>query len=344
MPPPQPSAWAEYARTPWIQLPGTSELTALAVRCLHADGGLPLLANPDFLDARWSAPSSLTFAQPTPGGAQAPRGLVAAGAVRPTPSGASFTGLVDPAARGHGLGTALLDQGLAEANRMAGGGLVIVETETLTDEGHQLFTSRGLHQIFAEDVMRFDLTTPKAEPTAALAGGITSADKIPSGGDVSPTALPTGGGSPGDAAVNGLTLTTWSAATTGRFYAAYHSAFRERHGFPGTPTAEWIADAEDDDDFRPGWSLLATLPGTGDAGFLTATTDWIMQVGVVPAARGRGIATILITEALSRMAAGGGTEAWLTVNTNNPGAARLYERLGFRYRGRRARYQQTRQQ
>jgi mycothiol synthase len=34
----------------------------------------------------------------------------------------------------------------------------------------------------------------------------------------------------------------------------------------------------------------------------------------------------------------GATEVWLDVNVNNPGA-RLYERLGFRHAGRRARYQ-----
>jgi hypothetical protein len=44
-------------------------------------------------------------------------------------------------------------------------------------------------------------------------------------------------------------------------------------------------------------------------------------------------------EALARMAAAGRREAWLTVNLNNPGAATLYRRLGYRSAGRRARYQ-----
>ena len=94
---------------------------------------------------------------------------------------------------------------------------------------------------------------------------------------------------------------------------------------------------EDDDDFRPGWSVLASVPGVGDAGFVTAALDWIVQVGVTPAARGRGLGAALVREALGRMQAAGATEAWLDVNVDNP-ARRLYERLGFTDRGRRARF------
>ena len=88
-----------------------------------------------------------------------------------------------------------------------------------------------------------------------------------------------------------------------------------------------------------GWSLLAELPEAGDAGFVTAAVGWIVQVGVVPAARGRGLGRALVTESLGRMAADGEIEAWLNVNVDNPGAAELYRRIGFTDRGRRARYQ-----
>jgi ribosomal protein S18 acetylase RimI-like enzyme len=76
----------------------------------------------------------------------------------------------------------------------------------------------------------------------------------------------------------------------------------------------------------------------GDAGFVTAAVGWIVQVGVVPGARRRGLARALVTEALRRMTAAGEPEAWLNVNVNNPGAAALYRRLGFADRGQRARY------
>jgi ribosomal protein S18 acetylase RimI-like enzyme len=84
--------------------------------------------------------------------------------------------------------------------------------------------------------------------------------------------------------------------------------------------------------------VIATVPGRGDIGFVTAAVGWIVQVGVVPAARGEGLGAALIREALTRMQDDGATEAWLDVNVNNP-AAKLYERLGFRHQGRRARYQ-----
>ena len=113
----------------------------------------------------------------------------------------------------------------------------------------------------------------------------------------------------------------------------------DRPGFLDPPPAEWIADYQGDDDFRPECSLLMTLPGAGDAGFVTAARDWIVQVGVVPSARRRGLAAALLGEALSRLHADGSDHAFLTVNVNTPGAAALYRRLGFADCGLRARYQ-----
>ena len=176
-----------------------------------------------------------------------------------------------------------------------------METESLTDSAHALFSSRGLHQVFAEDVMRIDLTAADLKPVL-----------------------------PQDA-----TLTEWSAESAPRFHAVYRASFRDRPGFPDDPPAEWIADYAEDDEFRPGWSLLITIPDLGDVGFVTVTVGWIVQVGVDPRARGRGLATALMTEALARMTS---SEAWLNVNVDNPGAAAVYRRIGFTHAGRRARY------
>jgi GNAT superfamily N-acetyltransferase len=180
---------------------------------------------------------------------------------------------------------------------------ITVETESLTDAAAALFASRGLRQVFAEDVMRI---TPGAAP----------APRWP----------------------DGVELIGWSAATARRFHDVFESAFRDRPGFPGTPADEWIAENEEDDEFRPEWSILAVVPGIGDAGFVTSSVGWVAQVGVRPQARGRGIGAALICESLRRMAADGATEAWLDVNVNNPGAAALYRRLGFADAGRRARF------
>ena len=272
------------------------DLATLATRCLAADGGLPQADAPAFLRRRWAAGGVVTIAARGDGGR-----LVAAGAVRPaTPGeGSRFTGLVDPAARRRGIGSRLLDWGLAESARP-----VTVETESLKEAARELFAARGLRQEFAEDVLRIELST--APPAGARPVGTVLAD--------------------------------WSDATADRFFAVYEAAFQERPGFPGWTAQEWIDAVAEDDEFRPQWSVLASLPGLGDAGFVTATVGWIDQVGVAPAARGRGLGAALIGESVARMRADGATEAWLNVNVNNR-ASRLYRRLGFADRGRRARFQ-----
>ncbi|WP_249997920.1 N-acetyltransferase [Actinoplanes sp. M2I2] len=319
-----PTGQTPTGQTSWTELTGLpAELLALAERCLAADGGLPLAADPGFLGRRWAGEDVSAF------GLRAGDGtLLAAGAVRLTPAGPAFTGLVDPAARGRGLGSELLDYGLtltggddspagahaagahaagpADGEHDSTGGVVTVESETLTDDAAALFASRGLRQVFAEDVLRIDLT---------------------------------GTSLPGSTWPDGATMTSWSKPVAGRFHATYHASFQDRPGFPGDPADEWIAENEDDDDFLPDCSLLVTLPDLGDAGFITAARGWLVQVGVVPTARRRGLAAALITESLTRMRAAGNTQAHLTVNVNNPGAAELYRRLGFTDRGRRARFQ-----
>jgi mycothiol synthase len=287
----------------WSPLAGDEfdDLVLLARRCLAADGGLPLAGEPSFLRRRWTGPEQVSTSVRDRTGR-----LIAAGAVRPDAAegGTAFTGLVDPSARGTGLGGRLLDWGLAEGARR--GGPVTVETEGLTPHAEALFESRRLRQAFAEHVMRIGLE-----------------------GAVAPPAWPAG-----------TTLEPWNDATVVRFHAVYAAAFRERPGFPGWSADEWAGFVADDDEFRPRWSVLAIVPGIGDAGFVTGGVGWIAQVGVVPAARRLGLGAALIRESLARMRADGATEAWLDVNVDNP-ARRLYDRLGFADRGRRARYRSS---
>jgi mycothiol synthase len=284
----------------WVAQPfeDEAELVALAARCLATDGGLPLAADPAFLRRRWQAAGTATVQGRDPGGR-----LVAAGAARPTTAtgGVTFCGLVHPDVRGRGIGSRLLSWGLDRAARHDRP--VTVETESLTAAAEALFAAHGLRQVFAEDVMRID-----------LAGGVPDPVWPP-----------------------GTELAGWSAAHAPRFHGVYAAAFRERPGFPGWTAQEWIAEVAEDEAFRPEWSVLATLAEVGDAGFVTAADDWIVQVGVVPAARGRGLGGALVSEALRRMRAGGAGQAWLDVNVDNP-AVGLYRRLGFEHRGRRARY------
>lgn len=273
-------------------------LRDLALRRLAVDGGLPLSAEPGFLRSRWFGEGVRTRALRDPGGR-----LVAASALRPAGDDAvRLTVLVDPETRDHDAAAELLDAGLRSASSR--GSRVVVETESLSVEQAALFASRGLRQVFAEDVLRIDLASSPEAP-----------------------AWP-----------DGTRLHTWSRATAPRFFAVYEASFRERPGFPGDPAETWIGDLEDDEEFRPDWSVLAELPGVGDAGFVTAAVGWVDQVGVIPGARGRGLGAALTAEALSRLRAAGEPEAWLNVNVDNP-AKSVYLRLGFTEAGRRARFE-----
>src|SRR5262249_18405448 len=160
------------------------------------------------------------------------------------------------------------------------------ETEALGDGAHALYLSRGLSQVFAEDVMQ--LAAPAQPPPAHPPPG--------------------------------LTLSPWGQADPARFYAVYQAAFRDRPGFPGWTQARWTDWIRHAGDFRRRGTLLASLGG-GDVGFIAgAATGWITQRGVVPSARGHDIGARLIGEAVHRMRSAGETDIPLNVNVNTPPA------------------------
>ncbi|MEW9547328.1 GNAT family N-acetyltransferase [Nonomuraea sp. NPDC050783] len=141
----------EWAALSAADLPAVADL---AQRVAAHDGGLPATASPSFLERRYTAGPAV--------GAFSGGRLVACGAARPVGDARAVTGLVDPAHRGRGLGSGLLDR-LVE-------GPVRLETESLTPEAHALFEARGFRRTFAEDVMRRDLTRPL--PDASLPSGL----------------------------------------------------------------------------------------------------------------------------------------------------------------------------
>ena len=277
-------------------------LAELARGCLSADGGQPFAASSGFLD-RCYLSGAETYAGF--GGAE----LICVSSLRrpaPGPPGASHagvavtTGLIHPAWRRLGIGGSAFDW----ARDLAGPGELLAETEALGDGAHALYLSKGLPQVFAEDVMQL---AASAQPPAAHPPG-------------------------------GLTLSTWGQAGPERFYAVYQAAFRERPGFPGWTQARWAEWISADEDFRAEWTLLATLGGADVAFIAGEATGWIAQLGVVPSARGQDIGAVLAGEAVRRMRSAGEAGITLNVNVNNPHAAALYRRLGFTRIGRRARY------
>lgn len=284
---------------------GADDLPALAGlvrRCLGADGGLPDAASEPFIRRQY-------LSGPGRGWHSADGTLIAAGALGDLRNGRrTAAGMVDPAHRGRGTGRSVLDWTIATA----AGEPLLVESESVSESARQLYARYGLREVFAEQVMRADLddrVLPPARP------GTQQPD------------LP-----------DDLRLRAWTSKSAPDFFAAYSAAFRDRPGFPGWSQADWVAWTAGDEDFAPGRSLLAAVSGE-PAGFVTVAADWIVQLGVVPGWRGRGLGGVLLAAAMSGARAAGFSRCWLTVGTNNPDAARLYERAWFAVAGCRARYE-----
>jgi len=286
----------------WRPVAGSDRqaVAGLARACLSFDGGQPYAADSGFLaqkygpEARtragWDGPELICVCS-----LRLPAG--AAGDDRAT---AVTTGLVHPAWRRRGIGGHAFDWAAGEAVN----GALCAETDTLNEGAHALYLSKGLTQVFAEDVMQ-----------------LTEQARLPA------THAP-----------ETLVLSHWGQADPGRYYAVYQASFRERPGFPGWTQERWIEWISDDEDFRPEWTLLASIDGN-DVGFIVAdASSWIAQMGVVPSARGRDIGARLIAAAVERLRSAGEAVVTLNVNVDNPHAIALYRRCGFTRTGGRARY------
>jgi mycothiol synthase len=122
---------------------------------------------------------------------------------------------------------------------------------------------------------------------------------------------------------------------------AHNAAFTEHHGSSDRDPATWQSLFTGQRSFRPDLSLLALQDGAV-AGYLlayvyeadTQATGRRLaefgQIGVLPPARGRGVASALIAAALRAAADRDCKSAGLQVDSDNvTGALRLYEKLGF---------------
>lgn len=285
-------------------------ISALATTCMATDGGHLLGATDTYLQEHYLSAGPVASI----GAFEMDGRLVACAAAHPThppeECRTTIVGQVHPAYRRRGFGTFLLRWSIAEASRLLAAcppdrpHVLQLTTETLADAAASLFDQHGFTQQFAEDVMRHDLLDPL--PDILLPSGIS--------------------------------LTTWMPVFADQFFAVYQAAFRERPGYPNWSQEEWIAwVAADDDDFLSELSLLACHENI-PVGFIVCADRWIVQMGVRPEWRERGIGSALVIEVLKRFRAAGGDHVLLDVNINNLRAARGYTRLGFKRVGRRARY------
>ncbi|MFE7188543.1 GNAT family N-acetyltransferase [Kitasatospora sp. NPDC057541] len=275
-------------------LPDSEAAAVLAVvrRCLAVDGGLPVAGEPSFVEGRYGGPGAVRI------GAYEDGRLVACGAARPHAGRWSLVGAVDPDFRGRGLGGELLDRLMTAAPAVGQ-----VETEALTPAAEQLFRSRGLRQVFAEDVLRLGSRVP-----------------LP--------AVPW---------PDGVRVEEWGEASRGAFYAAYCASFADRPGFPGLTLEQWVGWLVEDD-FRPDASLVARDGAGTPVGFAVCAEGFLVQLGTAPGWRRRGLGRALASAALDRLRAAGEVDVFLDVNVDNPASAALFRGLGFTGAGRRARF------
>lgn len=295
---------------------GSDDLAAvveLAGTCHADDGGLAFMIEPGTLKGRYfpDAPGAAI------GAFDADGRLAACTTVHlSSDSGtqrATIVGQVRPELRGRSLGTYLMRWSQAQAqpflaSAATGQRVLRVTTESLTDAADRLYRAHGFKPVFEELVMRRDSHLPL--PDRPLPPEVA--------------------------------IVSWQSALAEQFFQAYDASFRDRPGFPGWSAAEWIDWITEGDDLRPEWSLLARAGGV-PVGFLIGADGppdgFVMQVGVVPAQRRRGLGAALLVEAMQRMQAAGAASTQLTVNVNNPGAIQTYAELDFATIGRRARYE-----
>ena len=122
---------------------------------------------------------------------------------------------------------------------------------------------------------------------------------------------------------------------------AHNVAFTDHYGSSERDGTSWEVMFTGQRAFRPDLSVLAVERGLvvgyvltyvyeSDTAATGRRSAYYGQIGVLPAARGRGLARAMIAEALRVAAAGDCQAAGLQVDgENSSGALRLYEGLGF---------------
>ena len=140
---------------------------------------------------------------------------------------------------------------------------------------------------------------------------------------------------------DGVELVPYSPDRDDEVRRAHNAAFTEHHGSAERDEATWRTLFTGQRAFRPDLSVLALADGAVVAYVLgyvfeadTAATGYeqvdLGQIGVLPSARGRGLAKATIAAALRVAAEQGCRSAGLQVDSENgSGALGLYEGLGF---------------
>jgi mycothiol synthase len=142
-------------------------------------------------------------------------------------------------------------------------------------------------------------------------------------------------------AVEDTELVSFTWDRDGEIRRTHNAAFTEHHGSAERDEVTWRTLFTGQRAFRPDLSFLSLADGAVVAYVLgyvfaadTAANGFqqvdLGQIGVLPSARGRGLAKATIAAVLRRAAGQGCRSARLQVDSENvTGALRLYEDLGF---------------
>lgn len=287
---------------------GSTEIGRL-IELARAQAGAPgdwsLATNSQWLERMYASPRATTRLWTLS------TGSLAAGATVHTPSdltsGPDVATVTSMLRAGHEeLWDAQRDwiEAVLHQSRGSTAGTVHVVSESLHDAEAARWTSLGFRLVFEELAMELDLTLDGSSPPRPWPSGTRVLD--------------------------------WGSDASVASFTVYEAAFRDRPGFPGWTQSEWADRLTGGDDFLPEASFCV-LAEDVPAGFVVCSSGWVDQVGVIPARRRAGLASLLVTEAARRMRAGGGTVARLHVNTDNAAALAAWRALGWWVVGRRGR-------
>lgn len=184
-----------------------------------------------------------------------------------------------------------------------------IRCENVTDEIIASYAKQGYILTFVEEVMRYDLSQTIRHITVPVE----------------------------------ISYCVWTPERTHDFFSVYNASFCERPGFPGWSEAEWVDWTANDPSFRPDLSMLAMVQDQA-VGFVTNSEDeeaqqgYLIQIGVHPHWRTQGLGAALLARSLQAWREAGREAVILHVNSNNPGAMRLFRQLGFMSIARRGKF------
>lgn len=223
-------------------------------------------------------------------------------------------GETDPVHRGKGVGTALMEWGVArgtEQLRTSGNHVekyLRVDSYDFIESAHRLYARFGFEPVrWFEELLRPLTDLP---PVPAVAG--VRLAQWPGGHDDETLRV----------VKNTAFADHWGITPT-----TPNNWHQQLHGYGSRPDLSFVA--LDDTTGEP-IAVCVNHRYPSDDDLLGRKDGWIMTLGTLAPWRGRGVASALVIASLHAFAAAGLTHASIGVDGDSPtGAARLYRSLGF---------------